>query len=82
MTKKSRQKFKHPKNEKSFNGEIKSIFHHFKGLSVAKNCLRAEDAPLKYSVSKEIPRFFHKGSNYDYHFIIKELAEEFERQLT
>ena len=24
---------------------------------------------------------FHNGSNYDYHFIIKELAEEFKKQL-
>ena len=23
---------------------------------------------------------FHNGSNYDYHFIIKELAEEFNRE--
>ena len=29
MTKKSRQKFKHPENEKSFEDKIKSIFHHF-----------------------------------------------------
>ena len=29
---------------------------------------------------KEIPVMFHNGSNYDYHFIIKELAEEFEGQ--
>ena len=29
---------------------------------------------LKYSVPKEIPIAFHNGSNYDYHFIIKELA--------
>ena len=29
MTKKSRQKFKYPENEKGFWGEIKSIFHHF-----------------------------------------------------
>ena len=26
----------------------------------------------------EIPVFFHNGSNYDYHFIIKELVKEFE----
>ena len=26
----------------------------------------------------EIPVFFHKGSNYDYHFIIKELVNESE----
>ena len=30
MTKKSRQKFKYLENEKSFYGEIKSIFHFFK----------------------------------------------------
>ena len=32
---------------------------------------------LKYSVPKNIPIAFHNGSNYDYHFIIKALAEEF-----
>ena len=31
---------------------------------------------LKYSVSKKIPIAFHNGSNYDYHFIIKELAKK------
>ena len=31
---------------------------------------------LKYSVPKRISIVFHNGSNYDYHFIIKELAEE------
>ena len=28
----------------------------------------------------EIPAVFHNGSNYDYHLIIKELANEFEGQ--
>ena len=32
---------------------------------------------LKYSIPREIPIVFHSGLNYDYHFIIKELAEEF-----
>ena len=32
---------------------------------------------LKYSVPKKSPITFHNGSNSDYHFIIKELAEEF-----
>ena len=31
---------------------------------------------LKYSVPKKIPLDFHNGSNYDYHFIIKELAKK------
>ena len=29
----------------------------------------------------KIPIVFHNGSNYDYHFIIKELAEEFKKQV-
>ena len=36
---------------------------------------------LRYKTPKEIPTVFHNGSTYDYHFIIKELAEEFEGQL-
>ena len=31
---------------------------------------------LKYNVPEKIPKAFHNRSNYDYHFIIKELAEE------
>ena len=46
MTKKPRQKFKYLENEKSFYDEIKSIFHHFKGLLVDNNCLRPESALL------------------------------------
>ena len=34
-----------------------------------------------YNVPKEIPIVFHNGSTYDYHFIIKELAEKFKVQL-
>ena len=37
---------------------------------------------LKYGVLKKIPIVFHNGSNYDYHFIIKVLAEEFKKQFT
>ena len=35
---------------------------------------------LKFKVPNEIPILFHSGSNYDYHFIIKELPNEFEGQ--
>ena len=37
---------------------------------------------LKYSVPKKIPIVLHNGSNYDYHFIIKKLAEKFKKQFT
>ena len=37
---------------------------------------------LKYSVPKKIPIVFHNGLNYDYHFIIKKLEEEFKKQFT
>ena len=46
MTKKSKQKLKYFENEKSFRGEINSIFISFRGLSVSKNCLRPKSAPL------------------------------------
>ena len=35
---------------------------------------------LKFNVPNEIPVVFHNSSNYDYHFTIKELSNEFERQ--
>ena len=37
---------------------------------------------LKYSLPKKILIAFHNGSNYDYHFITKELAEQFKKQFT
>ena len=35
---------------------------------------------LNYKIPQEIPVKIHNGSTYDYHFIIKELAEEFKGQ--
>ena len=35
---------------------------------------------LKYKTPTEIRVVFHNGSTYDYHFIIKELAEESKAQ--
>ena len=37
---------------------------------------------LKYSMPKETSINFDSGSNYDYHFITKKLAERFEEQFT
>ena len=52
--KKSRQKLQYLENKKSFLGELKSIFHHFKGLPVAKICLRPESAPLNADGSTHV----------------------------
>ena len=35
---------------------------------------------LMYRVPKYIPIIFHDGSNYDYHFVIKEIVQEFDGQ--
>ena len=35
---------------------------------------------LRFNMPNEICVVFHKGSNYNYHFIIKELANEFDEQ--
>ena len=35
---------------------------------------------LKFNLPSEIPILFHSSSNYDFHFIIKELANEFDGQ--
>ena len=37
---------------------------------------------LRYKIPKEIPAAFQNGSNYDSHFVIKELTEVFKGQLT
>ena len=37
---------------------------------------------LKPSIFEKVTVVFHNQSNYDYHFIIKELAEQFKGQFT
>ena len=44
--------------------------------------LQSNTCNLKYDIAKEITVIFDNGSNYDHHFIIKELAEESEGQFT
>ena len=46
-----------------FTGKFRGAFHSI--------------CNLRYSVPHEIPVKFRNGSTYDFHFIIKELAEEF-----
>ena len=36
---------------------------------------------LRYSTQKDIPVFFHNGTNYDFNLIINELAKEFRTEM-
>ena len=62
--------------KKDFNNDGKVRDHcHFTGKyrGAAHNTCN-----LRYKLAKNIPVIFHNGSTYDSHFIIKELACEFE----
>ena len=61
--------------KKDFNNDKVRDHCHFTGKyrGAAHNTCN-----LRYKVPKNIPVIFHNGSTYDYHFIIKELANEFE----
>ena len=62
--------------KKDFNNDMKVKDHcHFTGKyrGAAHNMCN-----LRYKIPKNIPVIFYNGSTYDYHFIIKELACEFD----
>ena len=61
--------------KKYFNNDKVKDHCHFTGKyrGAAHNTCN-----LRYKVPKNIPVIFHNGSTYDYHFIIKELASEFD----
>ena len=58
------KKYRKVKDHCHYTGKYRGAAHDFSNL--------------RYKIPKEIPLVFHNGSTYDYHFIIKELAEEFE----
>ena len=61
--------------KKEFNNDKVRDHCHFTGKyrGAAHNTCN-----LRYKIPKNIPVIFHNGSTYDYHFMIKELACEFE----
>ena len=61
--------------KKDFNNDKVRDHCHFTGKyrGAAHNMCN-----LRYKIPKNIPVIFHNGSTYDYHFIIKELACEFD----
>ena len=65
--------------KKSSTDDNNKKYHKVRGLCHYTGKYRgaAHDiCNLRYKISKEIPVVFHNGSTYDYHFIIKKLAEE------
>ena len=48
-------------------------------ISKIRNIVNLE---IIYSVPKKNSIVFHNGSNYDYHFIVNDLAEELKKQIT
>ena len=63
-------------NDNEDNGIVKDLCNHSgKYRGAAHNMCN-----LRYKTPKEISAIFHNGSKYDYHFIFKEVAEEFEGQ--
>ena len=54
--------------------------HHFHHVGKYRSAAHSI-CNLRFNLSNEIPVVFHNGLNYDYHFFIKELENEFEGQL-
>ena len=74
-----KKEFCYDKNEKKKFKIYQNVRDHYhctgKFRGVAHSICK-----LNYKVPKEIPVKIRNGSTYDYHFIIKELAEEFKGQ--
>ena len=61
-------KYHHVRDHYHYTGEYRGAAHSI--------------CNMKYSIPKKIPTVFNNGSNYDYHFIIKGLVQEFKKQFT
>ena len=71
--------FLHDKNDKNkfkLYRKVRDYCHYTGKFRAASHSI----CNLRYKVQTEIPVVIHNGSNYDDHFIIKELAEKFKGQ--
>ena len=67
---------KNDKNKFKLYRKVRDHYHYTGKFRGAAHSI----CNLRYKVQREIPVVIHNGSNYDYHFIIKELAEELKGQ--
>ena len=58
----NKKKYRKVRDNSYFTGKYKDATHSIYNL--------------RFNVPNEIPAIFYNGSNYDYHFVIKELANE------
>ena len=65
--------------KEKFEGKYGKVRNHYHYTGKHKGAAHSI-CNLKYSTPKEISIIFYNGFNYDYYFIIKRLAGEFERQ--
>ena len=68
-----RKEFNTDDNDKKYQ-KVKDHCHYTGKYRVAAHDI----CNLRHKISKEIPVVFHNGSTYDYHFMMKNLAEKFE----
>ena len=57
--------------------KVRDHYHYKENIGIVHRICNS-----KYSAPKKVATDFHNGSNYDYHFIIKDLAEELRKQFT
>ena len=59
---------------------IRKVKDHDHGTGIYRGAAHSL-CNLRYSTQKDIPIVFHNGSKYDFHLIIKELANEFRSEI-
>ena len=65
---------KNKENEGNFYHKVRDHCHYTRKFRGAAHSI----SNLRYKVPKKISIVFHNGSTYDYRFIIKQLAEDFQ----
>ena len=75
------KEFCHDKNEKTKFKLYQKVRNHCHYTGKCRGAAHSI-CNLKYKVPLEIPLKIHNGSKYDYHFIIRELAEELKVNLS
>ena len=75
-----KKEFCYDKNEKNKFQLYQKVRNHCHYTGKVRGAVHSI-CNLRHKVAREIPVKIYNGSNYDYHFIIKELAEEFKGQI-